>query len=678
MPLPKKEPYMPSFELINFQDFKTEEFVNNLKNLLKKNQEKIQSALDNSNFTYNNFAQTLSDIDEELELFFSPLSLYNGVLDSKEVRDTLIKAEPLIINYSLEISQNKKIFDAFNSIKKSADFTKLSFSQQRVITEALKGFKLSGVDLDKEKQTELNKIIQKLSKLQTQFSNNALDSRQSWSKHINNKKELEGTPESTLNLMKQKAEEKKLEGWIITLDHPIMAPFMQYCKNSKLKEEIFKKNSCLASELEGFEKWDNLPIMKEILSLRKQKANLLGFESFVELSLATKMASSFNEINSFLSDLSKKTKDLAIKEYAEIKSFAKNTDDIDLKDWDRAYYSELLKKEKHNINSEEIKQYFNDAHVIKGLFHITENLYNIKITENTNNKNIWHPDVTEYEIFSSTGDYIAKFYFDLYARNGKNSGAWMSSFSSYSKNQKAIAYMVCNFSPPINHQPALLNHNDVITLFHEFGHGIHHLLSVIPEFNLSGGGGVEWDAIEAPSQFMENFCWDKDMLKMLSQHKETGESLPDNLIESVLKSKNYSIGLFFAKQMELGLFDLRLHKYNKDIYETLNQVRDEVAVSKAPDYNRLPNSFGHIFAGGYASGYYSYMWADVLSADIFMAFKEESVTNNTDLLSGSTGSKFLKTYLSQGGAKPAIELFKDFRGREPKIDALLNMNGINT
>lgn len=681
---------MSNFQLIDFADFKIESFIENLKALLEKNKQKIKLALEQATFSYDNFVSVLSGSDEELDLFFSPLHLYTGVLDSKQVRELMEKARPLAISYSLERLQNKDIFNAFNSIKNSSQFTNLNFIQQRVITETLKSFKLSGVNLSEDKKKELNTIIQKLSKLQIQFSNNALDSRQSWSKIITDVKELKGVPKNTLDLMKQKAEErnkesytekntkKNQEAWLITLDYPIVIPFMQYCKNSLLKKEIFKKSSCLASELESFEKWDNLPIMKQILDLRKQKANLLGFDSFVELSLATKMASSFKEVDSFLSDLSKRTKTLATTEYAELKNFAKKIDGIDMQDWDRAYYAELLKKEKYSVDNEEIKQYFNDAHVIKNLFHIIENLYKIKIKEKTSDKNIWHPDVTEYEIFSLEGKYIAKFYFDLYARKGKNSGAWMSSFSSYSKNQKAIAYMVCNFSPPVGKQASLLSHNDVITLFHEFGHGIHHLLSVISEYDLSGGAGVEWDAIEAPSQFMENFCWDKKMLKILSEHCETKKSLPDHLIDALIKSKNYGIGLFFARQMELGLFDLRLHKYNTDVYETLNQVRKEVAVSKAPDYNRFPNSFGHIFAGGYASGYYSYMWADVLSADIFMAFKEESIKSNSDLLSTKIGNKFLKTYLSQGGAKPAMELFKDFRGREPKIDALLNMNGIQT
>lgn len=667
---------MSDFQLVNFQDFKIENFIEKLKILLEKNRKKITAALKQSTFTYDNFVSVLSSTDEELELFFAPLSLYNGVLDSKEVRDIIKIAQPLVISYSLERSQNKNIFNAFNSIKNSVEFSGLTFVQQRVITEALKGFKLSGVNLKNEDKKKLNQIIQKLSKLQTQFANNTLDSRQSWSKTITNLEDLKGTPQDTLNLMKQQAKEKKIEGWLITLDHPIVIPFMQHCKNSSLKEEVFKKNSCLASELEGFEKWNNLPIIKEILDLRQHKAKLLGFESFVELSLASKMASSFNEVNTFLSDLSSQTKSLAKKEYKELKNFAKVKDNLDMQEWDRAYYSELLKKEKHNVDNEEIKQYFNDAHVIKTLFHIIESLYNVKIKEKTTGKNIWHPDVTEYEIFSPSNEYVAKFYFDLYARTGKNSGAWMSSFSSYSKNQKAIAYMVCNFSPPVDNQPALLSHNDVITLFHEFGHGIHHLLSVISEFDLSGGGGVEWDAIEAPSQFMENFCWDPEILKMLSEHRQTKKSLPENLISALIASKNYGIGLFFARQMELGLFDLRLHKYNSDIYETVNKVREEVAVSKAPDYNRFPNSFGHIFAGGYASGYYSYMWADVLSADIFMAFKEESIRSKTNLLSVNTGNKFLKTYLSQGGAKPAMELFKDFRGREPNIEALLSMNGI--
>lgn len=669
---------MASFQLINFSDFKIENFIKNLQSLLEKNRQKINSALNQDIFSYDNFVSVLSDTDEELELFFSPLHLYSGVLDSKKVRDLVGKAEPLVISYSLERSQNKDIFNAFDGIKNSPQFANLNFVQQRVITETLKSFKLSGVNLKENEKKELNQIIQKLSKLQTQFINNTLDSRQSWSKTITDIKDLDGTPKNTLNLMKQKAKEKNINGWLITLDYPVMIPFMQYCKNSLLKKEVFKKSSCLASELENFEKWDNLPIMKQILDLRKQKAILLGFESFVELSLATKMASNFKEVDSFLSDLSKKTKTLAKKEYEELKNFAKKTDNLDMQDWDKAYYSELLKKEKYSVDSEEIKEYFNDAHVIKNLFHITENLYKIKIKEKTSDKNTWHPDVTEYEIFSPDGKYIAKFYFDLYARTGKNSGAWMSSFSSYSKNQKAIAYMVCNFSPPTDKQATLLSHNDVITLFHEFGHGIHHLLSVISEYNLSGGGGVEWDAIEAPSQFMENFCWDKKILKMLSEHHKTKEPLPDDLIAALIKSKNYGVGLHFARQMELGLFDIRLHKYNAGIYETLNQVRKEVAVSKAPDYNRFPNSFGHIFAGGYASGYYSYMWADVLSADIFMAFKDESVKSESDLLSTKIGNKFLTTYLSQGAAKPAMELFKDFRGREPNINALLSMNGIQT
>ncbi|MBE8162854.1 MAG: M3 family metallopeptidase [Bdellovibrionaceae bacterium] len=667
---------MSDFQLTTFKEFKIETFVEKLEALLEKNRKVTAEALKQSTFNYDNFVRILSNADEELELFYSPLNLYNGVLNSTEVRNVVKKARPLVVTYSLERSQNKGIFDAYNSIKNSAEFLNLTFVQQRVVTEALKHFKLSGVHLKDEDKKTFNTIAQKLSKLETQFSNNTLDSRQSWSKTVTNLKELEGTPKNTLDLMKQKAEEKKIDGWLITLDAPIMMPLMQYCKNSSLKEEVFKKASCLASELEGFEKWNNLPIMKEILELRQAKAKILGFESFVELSLASKMASGFAEVNTFLSKLSAQTKSLAKKEYDDLKQFAKTKDNLVMQDWDRAYYAELFKKEKFKVDNEEIKQYFNDAHVIKTLFHITENLYNIKIKEKAENKNVWHPDVTEYEIFSSAGEYIAKFYLDLYARSGKSSGAWMSSFSSYSKNQKAIAYMVCNASPRVNNQPALLSHNDVITLFHEFGHGIHHLLSAISEFDLSGGGGVEWDAIEAPSQFMENFCWDPEVLKMLSKHYKTKESLSDHLIDALIASKNYNIGLFFAKQIELGLFDLRLHKYNEGVYDTLNKVREEVSVSKAPDFNRFPNSFGHIFAGGYASGYYSYIWADVLSADIFMAFKEESIKNKTNLLSVNTGKRFLKTYLSQGGAKPAMELFKDFRGREPDIDALLSMNGI--
>ena len=544
----------------------------------------------------------------------------------------------------------------------------------------MRDFHLSGIDLPAEQQARYKEISQQLSKLASQFEQNLMDATNAWHKVLSNPDDLAGLPESALAQARQTAQAAGQDGWMISLQFPSYLAVMTYADNRALREEHYQAFATRASE-QGPDagKWDNSDIMEQILSLRHEKAVLLGFANYAEYSLATKMAESTGDVNDFLNKLADKSHAQAQRDLDELQAFAKAEHGLDdLQPWDISYYSEKMRQHFYQLSQEEVKSYFPVNKVLPGLFAIVEKLYGLQISQ-IQDFDSWHPDVSFYQIIDKDGQPRGRFYLDLYARAKKRGGAWMDDCVGRKRYatgmQYPVAYLVCNFTPPTGDQPALLTHDEVETLFHEFGHGLHHMLTQVDYRGVSGINGVEWDAVELPSQFMENWCWDKQALDLISGHYQTGESLPESLYAKMLAAKNFQAGMMMVRQLEFSLFDFKIHECYQPaqggrIYAILQEIRDRVAVVKVPAFNRFAHSFSHIFAGGYAAGYYSYKWAEVLSADAFSLFEERGVFDR------ATGEAFLHSVLEQGGSQDAMTLFKHFRGREPNIDALLRHNGI--
>jgi len=518
-----------------------------------------------------------------------------------------------------------------------------------------------------------------LSELKSRFEQNILDATQAWQLHIEAESDLQGLPQQAIEMGRSQAASRDMPGWVFTLEAPSFLAIMTYCDNRDLRQQMYRAYVTRASDQgPNAGEFDNTELMEQILELRQRLAGLLGFNNFAEYSIADKMAASTDEVLRFIHDLGDRTRQRAQQEYTELRQFAEKQGIQDFQAWDVPYFAEKLKIEKFDVSQEEIKPYFPAPAVIQGLFAIVSQLYGIKIMEKTG-VDTWHDDVTVYEIFNPEGELISLFYFDLYARNNKRGGAWMDEcrnrWLAGDELQMPVAYLTCNFSAPINNQPALLTHNEVTTLFHEFGHGLHHMLTQVDVSAVAGINGVEWDAVELPSQFMENFCWDRQSLNLISSHYETGEKLPAELYDRMLASKNFQSGMAMVRQLEFALFDFRLHmecggELFTSIQALLDEVRACIAVVEPPPFNRFQHGFSHIFAGGYAAGYYSYKWAEVLSADVFALFEEHGV------LDSETGQSFLEHILQKGGSQKASELFRQFRGREPRIDALLIHNGL--
>jgi len=536
------------------------------------------------------------------------------------------------------------------------------------------------VDLPEDKKARYKEIQQKLSSLSSKFSDNVLDATQAWKKHIIDAQQLQGLPESALGQAKQTATADNLPGWMLTLEFPCYFAVMTYADNRELRQEIHEAYITRASDQgPNADQWDNSQNMEEILALRHEKAQLLGFANFAELSLATKMAPDPQAVLQFLKELAAKSKPIAQREYQELQAFAQDKLGLsELQPWDVLYTSEKLRQDKYAISQEELKAYFPEPKVVSGLFEIVKRLYGLDIRE-VKDVETWHKDVRFYEIKDNQGRLRGQFFLDLFARPHKRGGAWMAECQCRRKTsagiQTPVAYLTCNFSAPVGNDPALFTHYEVTTLFHEFGHGLHHMLTQVDYLEVSGINGVAWDAVELPSQFMENWCWEKDALDLIAGHYQTGDALPETLRQRLLAAKNFQSAMQMVRQLEFALFDFRLHlEYNPQhggrIQQTLDEVRRDVAVVKPAALNRFQHSFSHIFAGGYAAGYYSYKWAEVLSADAFSKFEETGIFNQ------DTGRAFLTNILEKGGSKEPLELFKAFRGREPKIDALLRHSGI--
>lgn len=687
-----ENPLLSMTGLPPFQHIKPEHVEPALKALIKSNREHVEKLLkENETYTWDNFIQPLEDMDDRLGRMWSPVSHMNSVVNSDALRDAYNDCLPLLSEYSTEMGQNVELYQAYQSVKDSEEFSRLDGTQQKIINNALRDFHLSGIDLADDKKKRFREIRQKLSKLTSKYEENILDATQAWTKQITDEKDLTGLPESALAMAKQAAVAKELDGWLFTLNFPSYYAVVSYADDRALREEMYQAYATRASDQgPNAGEYDNSEIMDEILALRHEIAQLLGFNNYAERSLATKMAETPEQVLSFLQDLAKRSKPMAKQELAELTAFAKQEDGInDISAWDVPYYGEKLRKHTFDFSQEEIKPYFPETKVVPGMFAVVKRLYGISITEvggsddtkrGVTKIETWHDDVRFYEIRDEKGELRGQFYLDLYARDKKRGGAWMDDCMGRKRNadgsiQIPVAYLTCNLTQPLGDDPALFTHDEVTTLFHEFGHGLHHMLTQVEHIGVSGINGVAWDAVELPSQFMENWCWEREALDLIAAHYQTGESIPDELFNKMYSAKNFQAGMQMLRQIEFSLFDFRMYyEYNPEIktriQDTLDTVRKEVSVLMPPAYNRFQHGFSHIFAGGYAAGYYSYKWAEVLSADAFSLFEEKGIFDT------ETGHAFMACVLEQGGTKEPMELFKQFRGREPKIDALLRHSGI--
>ncbi|HVY53707.1 MAG TPA: M3 family metallopeptidase, partial [Gammaproteobacteria bacterium] len=603
-----------------------------------------------------------------------------SVAQSDSLREAYNICLPLITEYYTLLMQNQSLYQAVNALSLSDSFKELNPAQKKAIENMLRDFHLSGVDLEEDKKNIFMELEKQLSHLSTQFSQNLLDATQAWALSIENKQQLAGLPESTIELLEKNAQNRGLQGWALTLDFPSYSATMKFLDDRELRRKLYEAYATRASDQGPHAgQWNNSAIMMEILSARHQLSHLLGFNNYAEYSLTVKMAKQPATVLQFLNELLNKCKPFAEKEIEELKVFAKSMNGpADLKPWDVSYYAEKMRQAKYNFSEEQIKPYFPINKVLNGLFSLVNNIYGLTLKER-HDIETWHSDVKFFDIYDSKNEYRGGFYMDLYARAKKREGAWMDECRVRRRLadgtiQYPIAYLVCNFTPPLKDLPALLTHDEVLTLFHEFGHCLHHLLTKIDYPTVSGINGVPWDAVEFPSQFMELFFWEPQILNMISGHYQTGEPLPEHLYKQLLAAKNFHSGMHMIRQLEFALFDFRIHleysgKNPNFIQDILNEVRQHTSLLEVPSFNRFPNSFSHIFAGGYAAGYYSYAWADVLSCDAYGKFEENG------LLDRATGESFMQNILEQGGSRDPLTGFIAFRGHEPAMDALIKQNG---
>jgi len=637
--------------------------------------------------TWENFALKLEDHSEKLGRAWSQVGHMNAVVNSPELREAYNDNLAKLTDYGSDISQDERLYAKFKAIQASSAFAKLSPTQQTIINHEVRDFKLGGAELPANEKARFKTVSEELSKLGAKFEENILDNTNDFKYIVENVADLAGLPEDAIEAAAEAAKTDGKVGYQFSLQFPSYMPVLQYADNRALRETLYRAYATRASELSkadenGNPKWDNTQLISDILKLKQEEARMLGFKNYAELSLATKMADTPKQVTDFLDTLAKRAKPYAEKDMQELLAYAKKLDINELQAWDVGYVSEKLREDKYAFSDQEVKQYFPESKVLAGLFKVTETIFGVQVRKAE--APVWHADAAFYEISDSQNKPIAYFYLDLYARNNKRGGAWMDECITRRKklntqNQSIIelpvAFLTCNFSAPVGGKPALFTHDEVITMFHEFGHGLHHMLTQVDDYSVSGIKGVEWDAVELPSQFMENFCWEWEVLRHMTAHVETGAQLPRELFDKMVAAKNFQAGMQTVRQIEFSLFDMRLHgefdpNGKQTALDLIEQVRDEVAVVRPPKWNRFPNSFSHIFAGGYAAGYYSYKWAEVLSADAYSLFEEMGT------LSAEAGSRFKNEVLAKGGSRPAMESFVAFRGREPSLDALLRHNGM--
>jgi oligopeptidase A len=665
-----------------FSQLKTEEIEPVVKQTIADNKALIDQKLaELDTYTWDNFVAVLDEADDHLGKLWSPVSHMNSVVSNDKLRAAHDACLGLFSEYGTFVGQHQGLYEAYLSIAQSAEFSQLKGEQQKVIENALRDFKLAGIALSDQKKQRYGEIKQQLSQLQSTFSNHVMDATLAWSKLVTDLDMLAGLPKTAIAAAKQAAEEKELDGYLFTLDFPSYLAVMSYAQNRELRQEVYTAFATRASDQgPNANEFDNSEIIEQILALRHELAQLLDFNDYGEYSLATKMADKPSQVIDFLTELADKSFAQAEQERDQVLAFAKEKDGLDeLQAWDLSYYAELLKQQRYNISDEELRPYFPEHKVVSGLFDVVHRLFGLNIKE-SKDVDIWHKDARFFEIYNRQKEHIGSFYLDLYARAHKRGGAWMADCRVRRRRvdgslQLPVAYLTCNFNKPVGSQPALFTHDEVVTLFHEFGHGLHHMLTKIESSNVSGINGVPWDAVELPSQFLENWCWEPEALALISGHVDTDDTLPADLLEKMLEAKNYNSALQMMRQLEFSLFDFILHHQYKvgekgQVQRVLSEVRKKVAVIQAPEFNRFQHSFSHIFAGGYAAGYYSYKWAEVLSSDAFSKFEENGIFD------AETGRSFLTNILEKGGSESPMTLFKAFMGREPSIDALLRHSGI--
>ena len=671
MTLEKATLPVPQFDQIQLADLKQQieqsiqqglNFLNNLTEV----PENIQTQL--------LVLEQVDTLENNLSEVWGILSHLNAVMNNTETREVYQSLLPAFSEYYTELGQHTVLYQTFQHVHDVALFDTLPVAQQSAIKLALRDFKLSGVALEGNAKKRYAEISARLSQLASDFSNHVLDATQAYFKPLT-EVQLQGLPPSSIELLKQYGQQRELEQAVATLDIPAYLAIMTYADDRDLREELYKAYTTRASDQSEHSEFDNTSVMEEILSLRHEMAQLLGFSHYAEFSLASKMAPNVEAVNQFLIELAEHARAPATQEIAELHAIASQDGVSDLQPWDTGYYSEKLKVQQFNLSQESLKPYFPAPKILQGLFSIVNRLYGINIVERK--APVWHPDARYFEL-EEQGIVLGGFYFDLFARSGKRGGAWMSGFRSRMQTgngiQKPICYMVCNFTPAVGTQPALLTHDEVNTLFHEFGHGLHHMLTEVDQISVAGTHGVAWDAVELPSQFMEFWTWDHDSLDLLSEHIETQQHLPQDLLKALLDARFFQSGMQTLRQIEFALFDLSIHKHRsalnaEQVQTTLNEIRQKYALAPTAPYNRFQHSFSHIFAGGYAAGYYSYKWAEVLASDAFDRFEDEGVFNT------QTGKEFRQFILAVGGKDTALDAFINFRGREPKIDALLRHQG---
>jgi oligopeptidase A len=646
-----------------------------VREILAASRARIDELAAVGNPTFADVVEPLEELQHRISRTWSPVSHLNAVLNSEQLRASYNACLPLLSAYQTDLAQSEPLYRAYDSIAKH-EGPSLQPVQRRVVEHALRDFRLAGVGLDSDRKRRFKAVMLELTQLQARFEENVLDATNAWSHHVTDREHLRGLNEAIVDMARKRAQEKQLDGWLLSLDQPTYVAVVTDAEHEPLRRTVYEAWVTRASDQgPNPDRWDNAPVMENILRLRHEAARLLDFGNYAEYALATRMATSVKEVLEFLQRLARSARAAAQKEFAELEKFAGRK----LEAWDVGFYSERLQRSLYSISQEELRPYFPLPHVLNGLFQTAEKLFDLRIKEHPGAP-VWHPDVRFFDIETSTGAHIGSFYLDAYARPNKRSGAWMDECVGRKQlpTGKAlpVAYLVCNFLPSSDGRPAQLTHDDVVTLFHEFGHGLHHMLTRVDYPSLAGINGVAWDAVELPSQFLENYAWHPDVLQRISKHVQTGATLPTEMQKQLIATRSFHAGLQMMRQIEFALFDFRMHaEYDPAkggrVRDILNEVRREVAVVPVPPWNRFPNSFGHIFAGGYAAGYYSYKWAEVLAADAFAAFEETGVFDHT------TARRFLESILTRGGSRDPLDAFVEFRGRRPDVAALLKQHGIS-
>ena len=664
--------------LPRFAEFKTEFVTPALDQLLSENRALVESLRRQEAAPgWDNFISPLDDANERLRRAWGQIAHMNAVMNSPQLREAYNENLPRITQYFGELAQDETLYRKYKMLRASDAYLYLTAAQKKVIDNELRDFRLGGAELAPAEKARFKQIIEKLAGFSSKFNDNLLDATNAFELIVADKERLAGIPGDVMEAAADAAKQAGKQGWKFTLHMPSYLPVLQYADDRKLREQMYRAYVTRAAEFDEA-KWDNTAIIVDILRLRREQSQLLGLANYAELSLQPKMADSAQQVLEFLEELAKRAGPFAKRDLAELSEFAATQFGLDvLQPWDVAYASEKLRVARYAFSDQEVKQYFPEQRVLEGMFRVVEMLYGLRVVPDEAPR--WHEDVRFFSIRNSEGALVGQFYLDLYARPSKRGGAWMDDAITRRRKssgmQTPVAYLNCNFSAPLSGKPALLTHDEVITLFHEFGHGLHHLLTQVEVLGVSGINGVEWDAVELPSQFMENFCWEWDVLKDMTRHVDTGSALPRALFEKMVAAKNFQSGMQTVRQLEFAIFDMRLHSDfdpngQKTPLQLVDEVRRGVAVLFPPDYNRFPNSFSHIFGGGYAAGYYSYKWAEVLSADAYSMFEENGVLNS------AVGHRFREEILGAGGSRPALDSFVAFRGRKPSIDALLRHNGM--